>query len=79
MWCSLTLAMVGEMSSGSYLAPAMFLGQSEASKLINVSIHLWWGAGLGTGTAAATSRCRVLMMHQDVMSQEPPYITWIVL
>jgi hypothetical protein len=44
MWYNLTLAMAGETSSWSCLAPAMFLGQSEVLKLIDVSIHLWWGA-----------------------------------
>jgi hypothetical protein len=33
------LTMVGEMGSGSYLASAKLLGQSEALKLICVSIH----------------------------------------
>jgi hypothetical protein len=71
--------MVGETSSGSCLSPAMFLGQLEASKLIDVSILLWWGAGLGVGAAATTIRRRVSTTRQDVMSQEPPYITWSVL
>jgi hypothetical protein len=48
-WYSLTLEMVGEMISGSYPAPVMFLGQSEASKPIDVSIHLWCSASLGKG------------------------------
>jgi hypothetical protein len=74
-WYNLMLVMVSEMRSGSYPAPAMFLGQSAASKPINVSIHLWWGAGLGAGVATATAQHRVLMMRWDVMSQEPPYIT----
>jgi hypothetical protein len=43
MWYNLLLAMVGMMSSGSYPAPAMFLGQSEVLKPIVISIHLWWG------------------------------------
>jgi hypothetical protein len=37
---SLMLAMVGETSSGSCPAPAMLLGQSQASNPIGVSIHL---------------------------------------
>jgi hypothetical protein len=73
---SLTLAMVREMTSGSYPANAMFLGQSEASNVIDVSIHLWWGATLSAGVAAATTRCNVLMMRLDVISQEPPYMMW---
>jgi hypothetical protein len=75
-WYNLTLAMVGEMTNGSYLAPAMFLGQSEASNPIDVSIHLWWGAALCTGAAAAIARHNVLMTRLDVMSQEPPYMMW---
>jgi hypothetical protein len=39
-WYNLMLAMVGETISGSCSAPSMFLGQFEASKLIDVSIHL---------------------------------------
>jgi hypothetical protein len=58
----LTLMMVRKTSSGTCLPPAMLLGQSEASKLIDVSIHLWCGAALGAGTTAATSRRRFLMM-----------------
>jgi hypothetical protein len=42
-WYNLTLAMVGETSSGSCLAPAMILGRSEASNPIKVSTHLWCG------------------------------------
>jgi hypothetical protein len=71
MWYSLTLAMIREMSSGSCPPPAMFLGQLEVSKPIGISIHLWWGTGLGTSAAAATARRRVLMTRWDVMSQEP--------
>jgi hypothetical protein len=67
-WYNLTLEMVGEMISGSYPAPVMFLGQSEASKPIDVSIHLWCGAAPGEGPAAATARRRILTTHQDVMS-----------
>jgi hypothetical protein len=54
---------------------AMLLGQSEALKLINVSIHLWCGAALGAGAAAATSRRKFLMMRHEVMSQGPLNIT----
>jgi hypothetical protein len=79
MWYSLMLAMVEEMSSGSYLGPVMFLGQSEVSKPIDISIHLWWGAALGTGAATATTQRRVLMMHPGVISQEPLYMTWSIL
>jgi hypothetical protein len=75
-WYSLTLAMVGETTNGRCPAPAMFLGHSEASKPIDVSIHLWWGATFSTGAAAATMQCSVLMTRLDVMSQEPPYMTW---
>jgi hypothetical protein len=75
-WYSLMLALVGETTSWSCLAPAMFLGQSEASKPIDVSIHLWWGATLGVGAAAATARCRVLTTGLDLMSQEPSYMMW---
>jgi hypothetical protein len=60
------LVMVEEMSRWSCPGPAMFLGQSEASKLIDVSIHLWWGAALCIGVAAATARHRVLMTLLDV-------------
>jgi hypothetical protein len=42
-WYSLMLAMVGEMTSRSYPAPNMFLGQFEALNMINICIHLWWG------------------------------------
>jgi hypothetical protein len=56
-WYNLMLAMVGETSSGSCPAPIMFLGQSEASKLIDVSIHLWWGATQDVGAAATTAQC----------------------
>jgi hypothetical protein len=73
-WYSLTLMMVGETSSGTYPARAMLLGQSEASKLIDVSIHLWCGAALGVGTTAATSWRRFLMMRREVMSQKAPNI-----
>jgi hypothetical protein len=75
-WYSLTLAMVGETTSRSCPAPAMFLGQSKASNVIDVSIHLWWGAALGLVAAAATAQCSVLMTFLDVMSQELPYMTW---
>jgi hypothetical protein len=76
MWYNLMLAMVGETTSGSCPAPATFLGQSEASKSIDVSIHLWWGTALSTGVAAATARRSVLMMCLDVISQELPYMMW---
>jgi hypothetical protein len=49
------LAMVREMSSRSCPVLTMFLGQLEALKPIDVSIHLWWGVGLGTDVAAATA------------------------
>jgi hypothetical protein len=74
-WYNLTLMMVGETSSGSYPTPAMLLGQSEASKLIDVSINLWCGAALGAGAVSTTSRRRFLTMQREVMSQEPPNIT----
>jgi hypothetical protein len=70
-WYNLVLAMVGEISSGCCPTPTMFLGQLEASNQIDVSIHLWCGAALGTGAAAAISRRKVLMMRRYVMSQEP--------
>jgi hypothetical protein len=70
-WYNLTLM----TSSGSCPAYPMLLGQSEASKLIDVFIHLWCGAALGAGAAAATSRHRFLTMRREVMSQEPPNIT----
>jgi hypothetical protein len=72
-WYSLMLAMVGETSSGSCPAPAKFLGQLEALKLIDISIHLWWGAALGADTAAATARCRVLMTRRDNVPGDPIY------
>jgi hypothetical protein len=62
-WYNLTLMMVRETSNGSYTAPAMLLGQSEALKPIDVSIHLWCGDALGAGMAAATSQRRFLMMR----------------
>jgi hypothetical protein len=71
MWYSLMLTMVEETSNGSYSAPTMLLGQSEASKLIDISIHLWCGAALGAGTTIASSRRKFLMMRWEVMSQEP--------
>jgi hypothetical protein len=74
-WYNLTLTMAGETSSGSYPALAMLLGQSDALKLIDVSIDLWCGAALGAGVATATSRRRFLMMQWEVMSQEPLNIT----
>jgi hypothetical protein len=64
------LAMVGETSSESCLIPAMFLGQSEASKPIGVSIDLFWGAAFGAGAIAATAQHRGLMTRLDVLPQE---------
>jgi hypothetical protein len=55
--------------------PTMRLGQSKASKLIDVSIHLWCDLAFGTGAAAATSRRMFLMMRREVMSQELPNMT----
>jgi hypothetical protein len=49
VWYILMLMMVGETSSGSCPTLAMLLGQSEASKLIDVSIHLWCAAAFGIG------------------------------
>jgi hypothetical protein len=61
------LVMVEETTSGSCPAPDMFLGQSEASNMIDNSIHLWWSAAHDVGAMAATA------WHSlDVMSQEPP-------
>jgi hypothetical protein len=40
MWYVFMLMMVGETSSRSCPTPAMLLGQSEALKLIDVSIHM---------------------------------------
>jgi hypothetical protein len=54
-WYNLMLMMNGETSSGSYPARAMLLRQSEVSKLIDVSIHLWCDAAFGAGVAATTS------------------------
>jgi hypothetical protein len=68
-WYSLMLAIVGETISGR------FLGQSVASKLISVSIHLRCGATPRVGAIAATMRRRVLMTRQDVMSHEPLNMT----
>jgi hypothetical protein len=68
--------MVSKTTSGSCFAPAMFLGQSEASNAIDVSIHLWWGTALDAGAAAATARRSDLTTRLDVMSQEPPYKMW---
>jgi hypothetical protein len=78
-WYNLMLTMVGEMINGSCTAPAMLLGQSEASKLISISIHLHCGPTLGAGAAAATSQRRVLTTRWDVMSQEPPNMMWSAL
>jgi hypothetical protein len=78
-WYNLTLAMVGETSSGSCPVPAMLLGQSEASNPIGVSIHLPCGAAFGVGAAATISQCKVLTMRLDVMSQERPNMMWSTL
>jgi hypothetical protein len=75
-WYNLTLVMVGETTSGSCPAPAMFLGQSEASNPIYVSIHMWWGAALDAGAAVATARRSVLTMRLEAMSREPLHMTW---
>jgi hypothetical protein len=63
----------------SCLTPTMLLGQSVASNPIGVSTHLCCGAALSARAAAAISRRKVLMMHRDVMSQEPPNMTWSAL
>jgi hypothetical protein len=55
MWYSLTLEMIGETSSGSYLTPSMLLGQTEESNSIGVSTHLRCGTAFGVGAAAAIS------------------------
>jgi hypothetical protein len=78
-WYSLMLAIVGETRSGSCPAPAMLMGQSEASNSISVSIHLWCGAALGAGAVAVISQRKVLMMRRDVISQEPPNMLWSAL
>jgi hypothetical protein len=72
MWYSLMLAMVGEMTSGSYPAPDIFFGQSEASNAIDVSKHLWWGIAHGASVTTATTRRSVFLTRLDMMSQEPP-------
>jgi hypothetical protein len=64
---------------GATQHPPCSWGQSEASKAIDVSIHLWWGTALVVGAAVATARSRVLMMRWDMMFQEPPYMTWSTL
>jgi hypothetical protein len=79
MWYSLTLVMVEEITSGSCLAHAMFLGQSEAPNTVNVSSHLWWGTALGMGAAVATTRHNILMMRLDMASKELLYMTWCYL
>jgi hypothetical protein len=79
MWHNLTLAMVGETSSGSYPAPTMLLRQLEVSNPIRVSTHLQCGVAFSAGAAAAISRLKVLTMHLDVMSQEPLNMTWCTL
>jgi hypothetical protein len=75
----LTLAMVGETSSGSYPSHTVLLGQSEALNKFGVSTHLRCDAAFGAEAAAAISRRKVLMMRLDVMSQEPPNMTWSAL
>jgi hypothetical protein len=75
-WYSLTLEMVRETNSGSRLALAMLLGQSEAWNPIGVSTHLRCGAAFGAGVTAAISRHKVLMTRLDVMAREPPNMTW---
>jgi hypothetical protein len=67
-WYSLTLAMVGETSSSSYPAPAMLLGQSEASNPIEVSTHMRCGATFDARAAAAISQRKVLTIRLEVMS-----------
>jgi hypothetical protein len=67
-WYNLMLTMVEETSSGSCPAPAMLLGQSKASKMIDVSIHLWCGVAFGAGAATTISWRRFLMMRWEVMS-----------
>jgi hypothetical protein len=63
--------------SGSMLAPAMFLGQSDAPKEIVVLHHRWCGAAFRTpGVADRTSRCRDFTFLREVSSQLPPYITY---
>jgi hypothetical protein len=74
MWYNLMLAMVGETTSKSYPAPAMFFMQSEVLKPMDVSIHLWWSVALSAGAATATVWCNVLMTRLDVISQESPYM-----
>jgi hypothetical protein len=66
-WYSLTLVMVGQMTSGSCLTPAMFMGQSESSNTIDVSIHLWWGAAFDVGAAAVIVRRSILTTRLDVV------------
>jgi hypothetical protein len=78
-WYNLTLTMVGETSSGSCPVPTMLLGQSVTSNPIGVSTHLLCGAAFGAGAAAAISRRKVLKMRLNVMSQEPPNMTWSAL
>jgi hypothetical protein len=67
-WYNLMLVMVEEMTSKSCPTPDMFLGQSEASNVIDVSFHLWWDAALNVGTMAATVWHSVLVTRLDVMS-----------
>jgi hypothetical protein len=67
-WYMSILVMVGETISGSCPVRVILLGQSEASKLIDVSFHLRCGVALGVGATIGTSRRRVLMMSRYVMS-----------
>jgi hypothetical protein len=78
-WYNMTLEMVRKTSRGSYPAPTLLLGQSEASNPIGVSTHLWCGAAFGARATAAISQRRVLTTRLDVMAQEPPNMTWSVL
>jgi hypothetical protein len=71
-WYSLMLVMVGEMTSRSYPAPNMFLGQSEALNMIDICIHLWWATAHDAGVAATIARRSVLTTRLDVMSQDTP-------
>jgi hypothetical protein len=78
-WYNLTLVIVGETSSRSCPAPAMLLGQTVASNPTRVSTHLRCGAAFSAWAATVISQRKVLMMRLDVMSQEPPNMTWSAL
>jgi hypothetical protein len=54
----------------------MFLGQSEGSNPIDISIHLWWSVALGAGATVVITQHNVLMTCLDVLSQEPLYMMW---